>query len=237
MLVEAPDGGWVVWDGPGWRERADFSPSVADPWEVIAPYVARDPDWVVLGGLGNVDEISPALRRWPSARVLGVDPDDRAVAWQLANVAAWSDKNQIIVHAALSDQNGTAFLAVSDLCHASIHLEHLRRASLRKEEVAVVRTDTLDHLSDEHGPFRKAVLSLDLEDFDYWALLGARGLLAAGAFQAINVEVRYEQAAAWAEMRGLLAGHGYSRRLVWFRQWWGHNEIYTRDWVYRWGPP
>lgn len=54
----------------------------AKQFEVLYPLLSRDPEWLILAGLGDGTEAELARKKWPSIRILSCDPDPRAVEWQ-----------------------------------------------------------------------------------------------------------------------------------------------------------
>lgn len=205
--------------------EAVYDRSVLDPLGLAVPFLDREPRWLILGGLGNCDDVGPALRRWPNARVVGVDPDPRAVNWQLEH--SWPKGPQhLLLEMALSDAVGTAAINPSTICCASLHPDMLALAGT--DELTKVQTTTLDVLERQFGPFEDSILWLDLEGWEPWALEGGRELLASDRVMLLCVEVRYENVADSCRASAFLDGLGWQRVWVWFRQWWGHNEFWMR---------
>ena len=224
MLVEAPDGTMVEWESPEWMSRSDYSPSIPDPLSVVVPYLNTTPQWLILGGLGDGDDLVPALCRWPSMKAIGIDPDPRAIKWQLEH--GWPERF-LLLGSALSDRIGSEKIFMDSLCCPSLHPRNLEKAPLDK--VQSVLTVTLDSLDRDHGPFTDSILWLDLEGYDYKALLGASDLLTSGKVLIVGIEVSYAlNDETNPLMFDLLSRAGYERVLVWFRQWWGHNEVWRR---------
>lgn len=200
-----------------------YDPSPDDPVGYVAPYLdGRVPKWVVIGGLGDVMEAAQCRVRWPGVKILGVDPDERAIRWQLAN--GWPQDCPTYC-LALSDRVGQAVIRMDTLCCPSMHPRNLAEA--KPGELQRVDTTTLDALDRRHK-FEDAVLWLDLEGWDLTALRGAPGLMASGRVLLVNVEIRYDDPPTNKAMRELLTEAGYECVLVWFRQWWGHNEAWKR---------
>lgn len=222
MLVEAPDGTLVEWNTPEWRARTDFAPSLPDPLAVLVPYLDREPEWLVLGGLGDSPDGQEALQRWPKAKLLGVDPDPRSIAWQREH--GWPADAPLFEVALAAGCGFKKKMAMDQLNCASLH--ELQLVAVPKSKIVCVPTVTLDTL-DALFRFENAVLWLDLEDYECFALKGARHLLRSGRVLAVNVETRYHLDWQMEYVPWLLTTAGYERRLIWFRQWWGHNEVWT----------
>lgn len=201
------------------RDLEMYDPSPADPIGMVAPFLQEKPTWVFLGGLGNGDEVHWALRRWPSCKIIGVDLDPRAL-WYQSN-HDWPS-NHPLIHQALSDKVGYIEVNYDEINCASAHPSMLAIA----KETEYVEATTVDTLEGRYGPFEKCLLWLDLEGYDYKALAGSRRLLESGRVLLVNVETRYEHGAENSLLRQLLEEVGFVQVWVWFRQWWGHNEVW-----------
>lgn len=221
LMLEAPDGRRLAWKSDEWMAQR-FDPSVPDPLSVVVPYLDRAPRWLVLGGLGNAADGQEALRRWPTARLVGVDFDPRAIAWQQAH--GWPAEAPLL-QVALSNHEGQEVAGIDDINCSSLHPFNVQAVPLNRR--VIVSTTTLDRLDEQYGPFEDAILWLDLEDYDYKALRGATNLLQRRPPLVVGVEVRYHlETVSNPDMRALLSSFGYHHRLTWFRQWWGHNEVW-----------
>lgn len=197
----------------------EYDPSPEDPIGVVAPYLDRDPRWIVIGGLGDVMEARQARDRWPKVRIVGLDPDPRAIRWQREN--GWPTGCDLL-EIALSDRIERRVIRMDSVCCPSMHPFMIERG---KGELRPVQCTTLDDL-DRFYQFEDCVLWLDLEGWDCTALRGAPNLLASGRVMVVNVEVRYDDPETNTAMGQLLTDAGYNRVLTWFRQWWGHNEVW-----------
>lgn len=200
-----------------------FDKSLEDPMSVLVPYLKKDPRWIVIGGLGDVDEVGPAKKRWPNCRFIGIDPDARAIKWQREH--SWP-KNDRLIKAALSDRTGVAEIRMDSICCASMHPENIEAAGA--DEIVTTGTMMLDRIADNSGPLYDSVLWIDCEGWDYQALLGGKRLIKSGKVQLINFEIWYRLSETNQQIYAYLESLGYERALVWFRQWWGHNEVWRR---------
>lgn len=225
IMVTYPNGQTVDIQDPDFNpkdlDETMFDPSPVDPMGVLVPYLKTDPRWIIMGGLGDVDEVGPARKRWPSCRFIGVDPDQRALDWQKAH--NWP-KGDRLIRSALSDKGGIAEIRMDSICCPSMHPENIEAAP--PEELQATGTMTLDRLADNFGPFYSSVLWLDCEGWDYNALLGGKRLLKSGKVQCVNFEIWYRLPETSQKMYDLLESFGYVRAEVWFRQHWGHNEVW-----------
>lgn len=220
-LIRLPSGRWVD------MESKEFDPTPADPFTVCDAFLREPPDLLVIGGLGDCDDITPALKRWPSVVVMGIDPDTKALEWQRKHCWPKGDWHPLYEEA-LSHETGYRDLALSTVCCASFHKDLLSVTSDRK----TVITRRLDEY--KVWEQNRIILWLDLEGWEYNALLGADRLLRSGRVELINVEVRYSldgrsDVPSNEDLRALLTGYGYEHCVTWFRQWWGANELWRKQ--------
>ena len=156
--------------------------------------------------------------------MVGIDPDLRAIRWQIEH--GWPADAPLLA-LALADRGGQEPMYLDDLNCPSLHPHNIAVAPAQL--VVPVSTVTLDSLDLCLGPFERAILWLDLEGYDYKALRGAPKLLASGRVLLVGIEVRYHlEEETNPIMRQLLREAGYEHCLTWFRQWWGHNELWSR---------
>lgn len=184
----------------------------------VFPFLSSKPKWLLLGGPASACEAQAAVKKWKGIRVIGVEPNEEAVGWQIAH--GWP-KGAILLHAALSDYDGE--ITVSS---PSGFLESTRVADSGNKRVKAVTWDSLDV---EHGPFEEAVLWMDIETHELEAVRGARGLLERGAIVLVNLEMQTRIAEKNAEVDALL--RAYDFRIV-------HEWNYSRtcwDRIYKRG--
>lgn len=198
------------WPGARWD-------APADGFALALPFLDRAPRWLVLGGLGMDDDWRKARAHWPEVKIVGVDPDPRCVAWQQAH--GWPEDCPL-VEAALSNRDGRADINMGDACHASVHPRQRNLAGAIKA-VPTVKLDSIDR------EMVNVVLWLDLEDWEWPALEGAKGLLQSGRVLLVNWEARRDNGGWNRRAAELLESFGFVPALVWFQQWWGHNEIWV----------
>jgi FkbM family methyltransferase len=204
-------------------DSPEFDPSPPDPTAFLVPFLRRDPKWFFIVGLGDGNEGTCALRRWPGVRLIGVDPDPRAIKAQ--RDGGWP-AGHTLVRTAMSDRDGTAEMGMFELCCASMYPEHVARVPPAGR--ASVRTRTVDRMEQLYGPFPDVVLWVDAEGHDLEVLRGASGLLSSDRVLLVNTEVWYKAEPRNRELDSHMTGLGYRRLSVWFRQWWGHNEIWGK---------
>ena len=155
----------------------------------IFPFI-DNPKWLIVGGPDESNEVHTARSQWPDIKVIGIEPNPKAVQWQHGN--GWPEDCPLI-HAALSYYIGSTQLNSPDMKHGTIMpecIEHQLSQPHLPSDVTEVDTVTLDHLDEQYGPFEDAILWLDIEGAEHWALLGAVNLLRSGRVHLINVEMQ-----------------------------------------------
>ena len=200
-------------------EAANSDPSPNDPTAVLANLVVRPPTWFVVGGLGDGDEWKAAAHRWPGVKLLGVDVDPAAIRHQLNR--GWL-ASAPLVEAGLGEREGWRPCSLDSMNCSSFADEAIQNCATPVSK----QVTTLDALDRTYGPFEDAVLWLDLEGWDGRALRGAENLLRSGRVKLINFEVWRRQPKENAVVERYLADAGFERVCVWFRQYWGHNEVW-----------
>ncbi len=223
MILEAPDGSRLKWQSKEWMAQ-QFDPTPVNPFLFALPYLDAPPKWVVLGGLGDLDDGRQAAGTWPGVNLIGVDPDPRAIAWQRTQ-GEWPE-GAPLYKLALSIAPGIRRMDKSTLCCASLHKSMLKQA--RPENIVDVECTTLDMLDSNYGPLERCIIWLDCEGCDHEALIGGLKLLESGRALLVNFEVKYELPSEAELCSLLLKNRHYEKACVWGRQWWGHNEIWRR---------
>ena len=156
--------------------------------ENILPFLDFEPGWLLLGGPGDAGEAQMMRRLYPDAAIIGFEPNPHLYNLQLARgfpgrlvpVALWQDQKKISIN-------------VPDMNHEWWHRQRLGSAVAFVEppcrESYEVDADTLDHLDQLYGPFEDAVLWIDIEESELYALRGSQRLLRTGKIRLINAEV------------------------------------------------
>lgn len=169
---------------------------------VIYPYLPREPRWLLLGGPADANEAQTAVARWPDIRVVGVEMNPDAIAWQLAH--GWPP-GQVLLHAALWDQVGLAPVANagSTLRHASLY----GSSADVPDDPRTIQTTTWDTLDKVLGPFEDAVVWMDIEGSELAALRGATNLIASGRVLLWNIEMLSHIPGLMESVPALLRGY------------------------------
>lgn len=164
--------------------------------KVIEPYLSKTPKWLLLGGVADANEAQYAIGRWPKLKVVGVELNPHAVAWQ--NQHQWPPEAPLIT-AALWHTEGLQIpvgsISQDDLRHGLCYHPTVGDTPDTPASWAKSPTVTWDGLDQQYGPFEDAILWMDIEGSELEALWGARGILERGSILLINVELiqRHEQ--------------------------------------------
>lgn len=175
-------------------------------FNTIIPFVQKEPDWLILGGPADGDEAQCAVKKWPKLKVVGIEPVAANREWQLAN--GWP--GDLLYPNALSDILDTKVM------HQP--LDNTRTASFldnRPGPLVAVNTITLDLIEAQIGPFKNAILWMDIEGWEYQALLGGNTLLSSRGVQLINVEVLERLTEEAGLIQKLLTSYGYELVHTW----------------------
>lgn len=192
----------------------------AGQFQNIVKHVPKVPRWLILGGPADGNEAQCAVTRWPGLKVLGIEPSEPMRIWQRAN--GWP-KGAPLLPYALTDHCGQAVMHAPD--------DDPRCSSLLSERhgpLVEVPTVTIDSLNQQYGPFRRAILWLDIEGMEYEALQGARELFALGEVLLVNVEILERRQDATKRIHSLLTGRGFRLATLWnYHPGSHHDRIYV----------
>ena len=168
-----------------------------DNLDHVVPFLPCAPKWLLLGGPADGCEAQKARQRWRDIKIVGVEPNEEAVYWQMDH--GWPT-GAVLVHGALHDLDGPV--------RVSSPAGFLRstRVDPNGTEVLGYTWDKLDEL---YGPFEDAAMWLDVETHELEAVRGAIGLLERGAVVAANVEMQTRVAEKNAEIDALLRRFGF----------------------------
>lgn len=150
-------------------------------FKIVQRFVPKKPDWLILGGPADGNEAQWAERLWPGIKIIGVEPVLENIQWQKDN--GWPRKGNLLLQFALGDETGTTVINVPEDKRAGSCLEN-RPGTPR--EVSVI---TIDELNNLFGPITNTILWLDIEGWEYKALMGALGLFNSGQVILANVEI------------------------------------------------
>ncbi len=187
---------------------------------VIINHLPRRPDWFVVGGPADGNEAQWVARRFPSCKIVGVEPSGPMRDYQAAHGFPG-----VMVAGGLADRPGRGVITHVDEFPRSSTM--VRDVKGRTEEIDLF---TVDQLSATYGPFTNCVLWLDVEGMEYRVLLGAAGLLGAGHVILVNVEVMTsERPNDEVVIRDLLTSNGFVLRWRWDQRSGNHeDQIWVR---------
>ena len=197
--------------------------------KVIIPFLPHAPRWLVIAGPADANEAQTARELWPDIKIIGVEPNPEAVAFQRG--AGWPEDCPLL-EAALSEACGRA-----EMCYES---GRLRNGSLdpthlggnRGNPVVTFRkvlTVTLDDLDRDYGPLEDAVVWMDIEGSEYHAMLGATNLLRRRAVLLWNVEMQTRIPGLMEGIAALMDRHGYRAVHEWNDSDSCRDRVYVRE--------
>lgn len=122
-----------------------------------------------------------------NGRVLAIEPQERLQEVIARNCALNDCKNVTKVAAAVSDREGEASIYLTpDVNNSASSLQRPTRYGLPQQTVA---SRTLESLLDENGVTRCQLMKIDVEGWEYEAVLGSRNLFASGRVEAVALEL------------------------------------------------
>lgn len=189
-------------------------------FNVVAKHLNQEPKWLILGGPSDGNEAQCAKSLWPDINILGLEPNERAIDWQRGH--KWP-KGCDLLQCAIADFEG----------HTSIRIppNNLRCASLmldRAGELEEVNVTTINALSGIY-PFQDAILWLDIEGFEYEALVGASRLFDNKQVLLVNVEILQRRTEATRNIHRFLRSYNFRLRETWnVQEGFVQDRIYTR---------
>ena len=144
-------------------------------------------------------------------RVVAIEPQLRQIAAIEKNIALNSIDNVKLLNIALSDQPGTALMYLApDINTGSSGLVKDARANRPTQEIAV---KTLAQVFDDQGLSHVDLMKMDIESYEYEALLGSVALFRQKRFRVLAIEVHPDILArrgkSAADIGAMLAECGY----------------------------
>lgn len=149
-------------------------------FQIVKDFLPKDPDWLILGGPADANEAYWAKKLYPQIKILAVEPVQESIDFQLAN---GFPSDGILIEAGLGEACYKDTLHVpQDKRGASCLIDRPGKPM----EIDIVSIDSLNKL---YGPFKNAILWLDIEGYEYKALKGAIRLFSSGEVLLVNVEI------------------------------------------------
>lgn len=191
-------------------------------FKIVERFVPKRPDWLILGGPADGNEAQWAEKLWPGIRIIGVEPVLENIQWQLAN--DWPKDYNLLIQFALGDDNGSTTINVPENKRAGSCLSD--RPGIPRD-VPVITIDTLNTL---FGPFKNCILWLDIEGWEYKALVGALELFSSGEVTLVNVEILERLTEHTALIEKFFSDFGFKLAHVWNEQpGLVQDRIYVKD--------
>jgi FkbM family methyltransferase len=208
--------------GHGLIRDGDYEPRMG---EILRHFLPPGGTFMDVGANEGFFSVLAASLVGPSGRVIAVEPQRRLHPWLEENFRLNDLHNVRLVRAAVSDAEGMADLYLSpDVNTGSTGLTRSTRYRVGTE---AVRTATLAQLVAEAGVGRIDLMKMDIEGFEYEAILGSEGLFRGGEVRALAVELHP------ADMLGrgrdprriadMLRACGYRKDLSYFHTLWVRN--------------
>lgn len=159
----------------------------------------------------NIGEFSlGVVKRFPSAKVISIEPDPKAFACLGLNVVESNSEKSITTYkVALSDKKSTSdfFLSSEDADSSLVR-------PLAKSEIISLQTNTLDELLNDSLQTKRFVLKMDAEGFEPEVLQGAKKSLKRTDFLAIDVGQERLGLTTEAKVKSFLTALGFHTNTV-----------------------
>jgi len=166
-----------------------------------------EPDTVLLVGCGRGEEIPVMRRRWPRARIIGVEA--LAEHWSFMRKAA-QEPNVMV--------KGAAYHTEGEKLLFHLNYEPDQRATIydlpvpmENELTREIETVSIDGVVERHGIGPETLLWIDIEGGEYEALRGSQ-TLADQKIRWVNIELNFtppRNMPPWLQVHQVLEGYGY----------------------------
>jgi len=179
--------------------------------ETLRRYLRSGSTFVDIGANEGFFTVQASRIVGPSGRVLAVEPQGRLQEVIRKNLELNGLTNVTLVRSAVSDRPGEAELHISPSTNTgSTGLSQSTRYRVPQEAVPV---NTLEGILDQHGIEKVDLMKMDIEGFEYEALIGAEKLLKAKRIRAVALEMHPELMRGRGKqperLEALLAQSGY----------------------------
>lgn len=178
-------------------------------FRVVKDFLPKPPDWLILGGPADANEAYQAKKMYPNIRIIGVEPVIENIQFQLAH--GWPTDG-VLLQAGLGAASGQSIIKIP---------EDKRGASCLENRPGVphsIKIVTIDFLNRLYGPIDNAVLWLDIEGWEYKALVGASGLFSSGKVSLVNVEILERLTEHTTQIEKFFQDFGFKLAHVWNEQ-------------------
>lgn len=161
----------------------------------IFSHIDFDPEWFILGGPADGDEAQVFKEKYPRTQVIGIEPNREAYDYQTK-----AKFPGVLLPYALSAASGRSSFQPNTIRSGWVVGEGEGGPGQISEPEYEVDLISLDDLDSKYGPFRDAVLWLDIEGQEMSALLGAARLLSEKRIRLMNLEIIEERKGATVEI-------------------------------------
>lgn len=170
-----------------------------DLLDTVISFLQPGDTFVDVGANEGYFSVIASRKVGPSGHVLSIEPQERLQEVIAKNCALNGCQNVAIVAAAVSDREGQASMYLTpDVNNSASSLQRPTRYGLPRQTVA---SRTLESILDGNGIAHCRLMKIDVEGWEYEAVLGSRGLFASGRVDAVALELHPHLLAA----RGLRA--------------------------------
>jgi FkbM family methyltransferase len=200
----------------------EYEPDMAN---VLKTWLRPGDTFIDLGANEGYFSVLAAKLVGPSGHVVAIEPQARLQAVVARNLELNHIDRVSLVHAAVSDREGTAALHLTPgVNNSASSLMQPTRYSLATEQVP---TTTLLSLLDRQNVARARLLKIDVEGWEYEAVLGSRELFRAGRIDALALELHPHLLSArgldGSEIVRFLESCGYRPQTL------GEHTVYVRQ--------
>lgn len=200
-------------------------------FSVVYPFLeGKTPRWLILAGPSDGNEAQCAVEKWPDIRVIGLEPNPEALAWQVVN--GWPYGHVLLPHALSNCQGKADFVYEAGKGTRNGSMDSLAVEGNRTNSdarVIQVNTITLDYLDSLYGPFLDTIVWMDIEGSELLALQGASNLISRRAVLLWNIEMQNRVPGLMEGVPALLTPHSYKQVHEWNASDTCRDRIYILD--------
>ncbi|WP_145032218.1 FkbM family methyltransferase [Caulifigura coniformis] len=162
----------------------EYEPQMA---ETVTSLLSEGDTFVDLGANEGYFTIIAAKRVGPSGEVVCIEPQTRLQGVLHRNITSNGLRNVLVVQRAISDSDGLATLALSP--DVNTGSSGLLRATRYSGEEQVVLQSTLKNLFGALRINKVRLIKIDVEGFEYEAILGSKDVFISGVVEHIALEL------------------------------------------------
>lgn len=185
-------------------------------------HMKTDPKWLIIGGPADGNEAQCFVKRWPDIRVIGLEPYEPVLRWQLEH--GWPTANGELLNMAISHDNNPRPMYLSNDENNGGRASSLEgpRSGGQKDSVFCISLDTLEG-SPGRGPWDEAFLWLDIEGWEVNALMGAVRIFTEKKVRYVNIEMMEHFPESNKLAHDFLTAHKFKCKIEW-----NNDKFYVR---------